>query len=178
MAEERRIIFDEEEKELYKDIRGKEGPFKKVDLVDLFGIALLIGKNSGKRSDLVKDTSSGIRGTTLDATNIRYLMKAIAIDEENKIDVINGNCYKSEKDLENDKKAPFKCSRFDGDCYKKAKSLKSEEGIICDRYSFIAHQYAKTGIKILKKQYDEMGDDILDEMDVELLEFFDKNISV
>ena len=176
MAEERRIIFDEEEKELYKYIRGKEGPLNKIDLVDLFGIALLIGKKKGKRSELVKDTSSGIRGTTLDATNIRYLMKAIAIEEEDKIDIIYGNCYKSEKDLDSEKKAPYKCSRFDGNCYKKAKTTKPEEGIICDRYSFIAHQYAKTGIKLLKDQYDELGDEILDDMDVELLEFFDENI--
>ena len=176
MAEDRRIIFDEEEKELYKEIRGKDGPFNKIDLVDLFGIALLIGKKNGKRSELVKDTSSGIRGTTLDATNIRYLMKAIAIDEEDKIEVIYNYCYKNEEDLENDKKAPYHCSRFEGDCYKKSKSTKSDENVICDRYSFIAHQYAKTGIKILEEQYNELGDEILDDMDLELLEFFDENI--
>ena len=178
MANDVRVIFDEEEEKLYTYIRGKEGPFYKIDLVDLFGIALLIGKNEGVRTELAKDSTKMIRGTTLDATNIRYLMKAIAIDEEDKIDVVYTTCYKKVIDLENGPKSPpFECDRFDGYCYKKAKSSKSDEGIICSRYLFIAHEYAKTGIKILKDQYDKFGDDILDEMDVDLLEFFDNNIS-
>lgn len=173
MAEERRILWDDEDKEIYADLRSRDGPLKKLDNSELFAIALILGKKDGNPTEFGKGRHSGVRGNTLDATNVRYLMKAIAIAEENKIEAIYENCCKTEKDLENDpSKPPFPCFRF-GECYKKSKN--SVESLKCHRYFHICEEYAKTGVKILRDKYDELGDEILDEMEFELLEFIDKN---
>lgn len=174
MAEERRILWDDEDKDIYSDLRSRDGPLKKLDNSELFAIALILGKRSGKRTEFGKGRNSGVRGNTLDATNVRYLMKAIAVHEEKNIEAIYENCYKSEKDLEKEsQKPPFECSRF-GQCFKKSKA-KYDDGIKCHRYFNICEEYAKTGVKILRDKYDELGDEILDEMEFELLEFVDNN---
>ena len=174
MAEERRIIWDDEDKDIYADLRSRDGPLKKLDNSELFAIALVLGKKEGKRTEFGKGRHSGVRGNTIDATNVRYLMKAIAVEEEGKIEAIYENCYKTEKDLENESnELPFLCSRF-GECHYRKKP-KFDDGIKCHRYFNICEQYAKTGVKILREKYDELGDDILDEMEFELLEFIDDN---
>ena len=39
MAEGRRIIYDEEDKQIYDKLRASTGIFNKLDIIDLFAIA-------------------------------------------------------------------------------------------------------------------------------------------
>ena len=94
MAEGRRIQYDDEDRKLYDDIKNKTNPLKKLTISDIFAIALMYGKKTGIRTKMGKGATGRIRKSTIDSTDIRYLMMAVAADEEKSIDVVaNNNDY-------------------------------------------------------------------------------------
>ena len=62
--------------------------FKKLELTDLFAIALLYGKNKGYRTSLIGDRTIRIKRNTLENSNLYYLMMAIAVDEADSFDIL------------------------------------------------------------------------------------------
>lgn len=133
MAEGRRIIYDEEDEEIYKNLRYSSGPLKNSSILDLFSLALIYGKKQGIRTKLGKNARGRVRGSTLDSSNVRYLMMALAIEEEGTIDIL------------------------------------SDE----NAYFTIAEEYAKTGILLLQSEYIEKGDELIDDMEWEMIEYYD-----
>ena len=133
MAEGRRIQYDDEDRKLYDDIKNKTNPLKKLTISDIFAIALMYGKKTGIRTKMGKGDTGRIRKSTIDSTDIRYLMMAVASDEEKSIDVVADS---------ND-------------------------------YFIICEEYAKTGIDLLHEDVFDKGNGILDDMQDELLRFYD-----
>ena len=133
MAEGRRIQYDDEDRKLYDDIKNKTNPLKKLTISDIFAIALMYGKKTGIRTKMGKGATGRIRKSTIDSTDIRYLMMAVASDEEKSIDVVADS---------ND-------------------------------YFIICEEYAKTGIDLLHEDVFDKGNGILDDMQDELLRFYD-----
>ena len=133
MAEGRRIQYDNVDREFYDEIKSKAKPFKKLRLVDIFAIALIYGKKTGVRTPMEKSAEGRIRQSTINSSNVRYLMMAIASDEDKSIDVV----------------------------------ANSED------YFKICEEYAKTGIDLLHDDVFDKDSDILDDMQEELLRFYD-----
>lgn len=88
MAEGRRIIYDGEDRKIYDNLLNSSSPFKKMNITDLFAMAIVYGKEVGIRKELGKDATGRVRESTINSSDIRYLMMAIAADEEKSIDVL------------------------------------------------------------------------------------------
>ena len=88
MAEGRRIIYDGEDRKIYDNLLNSSSPFKKMNITDLFAMAIVYGKEVGIRKKLGKDAKGRVRESTINSSDIRYLMMAIAADEEKSIDVL------------------------------------------------------------------------------------------
>ena len=85
---DRRIIYDNEDKQMYDGLLNSSTPFKKFSITDIFAIAIIYGKKMGLRTPLGEGMIGRVRKSTIDNSNIRYLMMAIAADEEKSIDVV------------------------------------------------------------------------------------------
>ena len=85
---DRRIIYDNEDKQMYDGLLNSSTPFKKFSITDIFAIAIIYGKKMGLRTPLGEGMIGRVRESTIDNSNIRYLMMAIAADEEKSIDVV------------------------------------------------------------------------------------------
>lgn len=133
MAEGRRIQYDDADRVLYDDLKKKTNPLKKLKIHDIFAIALMYGKKTGIRTEMGKGATGRVRKSTIDSSDLRYLMMAIAADEDKSIDVVADT---------ND-------------------------------YFLICEEYAKTGIDLLHDDVFEKGNAILDDMQDELLKFYD-----
>ncbi|MDR0912804.1 MAG: hypothetical protein LBM96_09430 [Methanobrevibacter sp.] len=146
MAEGRRIYYDNEDNDIYNKLKTTK-IFKKADNLDIFSISLILGWNSARRTSLGKGSKGRIRESTVNSSKvIRYLMMAIAVEEEG-INVL------SDDEDEN------------------GKIIKTAE----DKYFLISEEYAKTGLKILDNRI-KTDDDILTSMETELIEFYADNI--
>ena len=84
---ERRINFNPEDYEILKELQ-RERQFEKLQLMDLFGILLIFGKKQGFRTPLDKKKSGKIRQTTIDNSNVHYLMMAIAVEETKSFEIL------------------------------------------------------------------------------------------
>lgn len=90
---ERRVTFDKESEEILDDLL-LEDTFKKLDLIDVFAISLIYGKKRGIRTPLGKKKTGRVRKTTLENSNVFYLMMAVAIEETGNMDILaNKNEY-------------------------------------------------------------------------------------
>ena len=137
MAEGRRIIYDDEDKQIYDRLRASSGIFNNLNITDLFAVALIYGKKEGKRTELGKGATGRVRSETLRGSPVKDLMMVIAVDETGSMDVL------------------------------------SDE----NEYFKISEEYAKTGIKLLEQDYIEDPDELLNEMEMEMFEFYDDVIS-
>lgn len=135
-SEGRRLIYDDEDNEIYTNLLNSSNPFKKLALTDLFAISLIKGKQLGIRTELGDGAVGRVRKSTIDGSNIRYLMMAIASDEEKSIEVLTDE----------------------------------------DKYFRICEEYAKTGIDLLNSEVLDKRNKILDDMEEELLDFYDKHL--
>lgn len=133
MAEGRRIQYDDADRDLYDEIKSKPNPLKKLKIMDIFAIALVYGKKTGIRTEMGKGATGRVRKSTIDSSDLRYLMMAIASDEEKSIDIVADP---------ND-------------------------------YFLVCEEYAKTGIDLLHEDVFDKGNDIIDDMQDELLRFYD-----
>lgn len=88
MAEGRRIIYDKEDREMYDNLINSSTPFKKMSIIEVFATALVYGKEVGLRKKLGEGATGRVRESTINSTDIRYLMMAIAADEEHSIDIL------------------------------------------------------------------------------------------
>ena len=52
-TEGRRLHFDDYDAEKYEEFGNKQTPFKKLAYIDLFSIALVYGREIGKRTNFV-----------------------------------------------------------------------------------------------------------------------------
>lgn len=133
-TEGRRLTYDDEDNEIYTNLIASSTPFKKLSIIDLFSIALIKGKKLGIRTELGDGATGRVRKSTIDGTNLRYLMMAIASDEEKSIDVLTDE----------------------------------------NKYFTICEEYAKTGIELINSEVLNKRNKILDDMEDELLKFYDK----
>lgn len=133
MAEGRRIQYDDEDRKFYDNIKSKPNPLKKLKIVDIFAIALMYGKKTGVRTPMGKGATGRVRQSTIDSSDLRYLMMAIAADEDKSIDVVAD----------------------------------------VNDYFTVCEEYAKTGIDLLHDDVFDKGNSILDDMQDELLRFYD-----
>lgn len=136
MAEGRRIMWDNEDKIFYDGLRNSSTPLKKLQLTELFAIALVYGKKVGFRSVMNDDAKGRIRESTLNSSDVRYLMMAIAADENKSIDILSDT----------------------------------------DEFFKTCEEYAKTGIDLLNSDALEKNDQLLDDMETEILNFYDEVI--
>ena len=88
---ERRLYWDKEDEVMYDEIRHSSGPFKGINLIDLFGIALVYGKQRGIRTPIGKGSTGRMIEATVRNSDIFYLMMAIAVEETGSIDVLIDN---------------------------------------------------------------------------------------
>lgn len=84
---ERRISFNKEDYEIVKRLQ-LEPLFKKLQLIDIFALALLYGKKQGFRTPLDKSKTGRIREKTIENSNVHYLMMALAVDEVGNFDIL------------------------------------------------------------------------------------------
>ena len=138
MAEGRRIVYDEDDKKIYDKLKAGSGIFNKLDLIDLFALALIYGKKKGKRTKLGKGAIGRIRESTIRNSSVKELMMIIAVDETGSIDVLSDT----------------------------------------NEYFKICEEYAKTGIKLLEEDYIENSDDLINDLEMEMFEFYDEVIAV
>lgn len=136
MAEGRRVMWDGDDKVFYDGLRNSSTPLKKLQLTELFAIALIYGKKVGFRSVMNDDAKGRIRESTLDSSDVRYLMMAIAADENKSIDILSDT----------------------------------------DEFFKTCEEYAKTGIDLLNSDALEKKDQLLDDMETEILNFYDEVI--
>ena len=137
MAEGRRIIYDNEDKAIYDKLRNSSGIFNNLDLIDLFAIAMIYGKKSGRRTELGKGAIGRIRESTISNSNVKDLMMVIAVEETGNMDILSDT----------------------------------------NEYFRICEEYAKTGIHLLEQDYVENGDDLINDFEMEMFEFYDDVIA-
>ena len=136
-SEGRRLHFDDYDAKIYENLIKTHGPFKGLNYIDLFSIAIVFGKKAGFRTELKpKGKSIGrVVESVIDNTELRYLMKAIAVEEEDSLGVI----------------------------------------LDLDKYFTISEEYAKTGLQLLEQEF-IANEEILDDMEMEMLQFYEENI--
>ena len=84
---ERRINYNEDDYETLKKLMVEE-PFRSLNLIDIFAISLIYGKKAGIRTPLDKKKTGRIRQTTIENSNVHYLMMAIAVEETESFEVL------------------------------------------------------------------------------------------
>ena len=90
---ERRINYNDEDYEILQRLIVEE-PFRSLTLIDMFAISLIYGKKEGRMTTLEKKKTGRIRQTTIEDSNVHYLMMAIAVEETESFDVLaNRNDY-------------------------------------------------------------------------------------
>ena len=129
-------MWDNEDKVKYDGLRNSSTPLKKLNLTELFAIALIYGKKVGYKSEMNDDAIGRIRESTLQSSDLRYLMMAIAADEFKSIDILSNP----------------------------------------DKFFKVCEGYAKTGIDLLNSDALEKNDKLLDDMETEILKFYDEVI--
>ena len=134
-TKERRINYDDEDYEILQRLIVEE-PFRNLNLVDVFAISLVYGIREGIRTPLGKNKTGRILQSTIERSNVYYLMMAIAVEETGSFDIL--------------------AKRND--------------------YFKICEEYAKTGLSLLEEDFIENPKGILDDLELEALKYFDKNI--
>ena len=137
MAEGRRIIYDDEDKQIYDKLRNSSGIFNGLDIIDLFAVAMIYGKKSGKRTTLGKGAIGRVRESTISNSKVKDLMMVIAVEETGNMDILSDP----------------------------------------NEYFRICEEYAKTGIRLLEEDYIENGDDLINDLEMEMFEFYDDVIA-
>lgn len=90
---ERRINYNDGDYEILKRLMVEE-PFRNLNLLDIFAISLIYGKKEGIRTPLEQKKTGRIRQTTIEDSNVHYLMMAIAVEETGSFEVLaNRNDY-------------------------------------------------------------------------------------
>ena len=84
---ERRINYNEDDYETLKRLMVEE-PFRSLNLIDIFAISLIYGKKVGIRTPLDKKKTGRIRQTTIENSNVHYLMMAIAVEETESFEIL------------------------------------------------------------------------------------------
>lgn len=84
---ERRINYNDDDYETLKRLMVEE-PFRSLNLIDIFAISLIYGKKAGIRTPLDKKKTGRIRQTTIENSNVHYLMMAIAVEETESFEVL------------------------------------------------------------------------------------------
>ena len=84
---ERRINYNDDDYETLKRLMVEE-PFRSLNLIDIFAISLIYGKKEGIRTPLDKKKTGRIRQTTIENSNVHYLMMAIAVEETDSFEVL------------------------------------------------------------------------------------------
>ena len=89
-TQNRRLHFDDDDAEKYEEFGKKQTPFKKLPYIDLFSIALVYGREKGDRTELKKkgSTIGRVVESVIDNSDLRYLMKAIAVDEKDSLNAV------------------------------------------------------------------------------------------
>ena len=134
---ERRINFNEDDYEIVKRLL-LENTFKKLQLIEIFALAMIFGKKQGFRTPLDSKKTGRIRQTTIENSNVYYLMMAIAVEETGSFDIL--------------------AKRND--------------------YFTICEEYAKTGLSFLESEYFENPKRLVNDLELEALQYFEKAINI
>ena len=84
---ERRINYNDDDYETLKRLMVEE-PFRSLNLIDIVAISLIYGKKAGIRTPLDKKKTGRIRQTTIENSNVHYLMMAIAVEETESFEIL------------------------------------------------------------------------------------------
>lgn len=84
---ERRIYYNDDDYEILQRLLV-EKPFRGLNLIDIFAISLIYGKKEGLRTTLDKKKTGRIVQSTIENSNVHYLMMAIAVEETGNFDVL------------------------------------------------------------------------------------------
>lgn len=84
---ERRIYYNDDDYEILQRLLV-EKPFRGLNLIDIFAISLIYGKKEGLRTTLDKKKTGRIQQSTIENSNVHYLMMAIAVEETGNFDVL------------------------------------------------------------------------------------------
>ena len=84
---ERRINYNDDDYETLKRLMVEE-PFRSLNLIDIFSFFLIYGKKAGIRTPLDKKKTGRIRQTTIENSNVHYLMMAIAVEETESFEIL------------------------------------------------------------------------------------------
>ena len=85
---ERRVyINDDDFYNVLKNLQS-EPLFKKLELTELFAIALIYGKKKGYRTPLIGKKTGRIKEDTLSNSNLPYLMMAVAVEETGSFEIL------------------------------------------------------------------------------------------
>ena len=89
MANVKRRVYinDDDFYDILKKLQA-EPLFKKLELTELFAIAIIYGKNKGYRTPLIGKKTGRIKEDTLNNSNLPYLMMAIAVEETGSFDIL------------------------------------------------------------------------------------------
>lgn len=135
MIKTKRISFDEEDTQMYRKLQNT-GLFKGLSLLELFAISLILGKKFNKRTPMGRGAVDRIHESTVSNSDVKFLMMALAVNENDSLDIFNNG----------------------------------------SEYIEICEEYAKTGISLLVDDYSNRDYDLLNDMEYELLEYFDKYV--
>ena len=84
---ERRINFNPADYDVLKELQ-REKQFEKLQIIDMFALAIIYGKKQGFRTPLDAKKSGKIRQTSIENSNVFYLMMAIAVEETGSFDIL------------------------------------------------------------------------------------------
>lgn len=84
---ERRIYYNDDDYEILQRLLV-EKPFRGLNLIDIFAISLIYGKKEGLRTTLDKKKTGRIVQSTIEKSNVHYLMMAIAVEETGNFDIL------------------------------------------------------------------------------------------
>ena len=90
---ERRINFNPEDYDILKEFQ-REKQFEKLQIIDMFALAMIFGKKQGFKTPLHSKKTGKIRQTSIENSNVFYLMMAIAVEETRSFEILaNRNDY-------------------------------------------------------------------------------------
>lgn len=84
-----RKLFDEESGEIYNKLITNKN-FKSLSILEIFSIAMVMGKKRGRPEPLKKNRVAEVNKYTMDnSKSFNYLLMALGVEEEGSIDILS-----------------------------------------------------------------------------------------
>ncbi|KZX12816.1 hypothetical protein [Methanobrevibacter curvatus] len=133
MAESRRIMYDDEDNEIYNKLKTQKVFDKNKQNIDLFSLSVIYGKKNNIQGNFGQGNVGRIRESTINSKPLKYIMMAIAVEDTGSMEILVDE----------------------------------------NEYFPISEKYAKGGLGILQSEIISKGNDILEDMEIEMIEYYD-----